>query len=37
VGRFIRFDPAEVDAWLDAARRPELETTGRWRTSHEFT
>jgi excisionase family DNA binding protein len=37
VGRFIRFDPAEVDAWLDAARRPELETTGQWRTSHEFT
>jgi excisionase family DNA binding protein len=37
VGRFIRFDPAEVDAWLDAARRPELQTTGRWRTSHEST
>jgi excisionase family DNA binding protein len=37
VGRFVRFDPAEVDAWLDAARRPELQTTGRWRSSHEFT
>jgi excisionase family DNA binding protein len=33
VGRFIRFDPAEVDAWLDAARRPELQTTGRWRST----
>ncbi len=32
VGRFIRFDPAEVDAWLDAARRPELQSTGRWRS-----
>jgi excisionase family DNA binding protein len=32
VGRFIRFDPAEVDAWLDAARRPELQSKGRWRS-----
>ena len=24
VGRFIRFDPAEIDAWLDGCRRTHL-------------
>jgi excisionase family DNA binding protein len=26
VGRFIRFDPAEVESWLDRTRRPELHS-----------
>jgi hypothetical protein len=28
VGWFIRFDPAEITAWLDAARHPQRSTTG---------
>jgi excisionase family DNA binding protein len=29
VGRFIRFDPAEVESWLDGTRRPELHSVHR--------
>ena len=29
VGRFIRFDPAEVATWLDGTRRPELHLVRR--------
>jgi excisionase family DNA binding protein len=29
VGRFIRFDPAEVESWLDGTRRPELQPVRR--------
>ena len=28
VGWFIRFDPAEIAAWLDGARHPERSTAG---------
>jgi excisionase family DNA binding protein len=28
VGWFIRFDPAEITAWLDGARHPQRSTTG---------
>jgi excisionase family DNA binding protein len=33
VGRFVRFDPTEVDAWLDGVRRPELHSAAPWRAS----
>ncbi len=29
VGWFIRFDPAEIAAWLDGARHPEYLDRGR--------
>lgn len=27
VGKFVRFDPAELEAWVDDARRPVSEAT----------
>ncbi|HZA00547.1 MAG TPA: helix-turn-helix domain-containing protein [Acidimicrobiales bacterium] len=35
VGRFIRFDPAEIESWLDGARRPERDSAVRWSTGGE--
>jgi excisionase family DNA binding protein len=29
VARFIRFDPADVESWLDGTRRPELQPVHR--------
>jgi excisionase family DNA binding protein len=29
VGRFVRFDPAEIAAWLDDARHPQRLSHGR--------
>lgn len=29
VGRFVRFDPAEIAAWLDDARHPQHLRHGR--------
>jgi excisionase family DNA binding protein len=29
VGKFIRFDPTKIAAWLDAARQPEQVAQGR--------
>ncbi|MFZ2059288.1 MAG: hypothetical protein WAV54_17960 [Acidimicrobiales bacterium] len=28
VGWLVRFDPAEITAWLDGARHPQRSTTG---------
>jgi excisionase family DNA binding protein len=32
VGRFIRFDPADLESWLDGTRRPELHAVRRTAT-----
>ena len=29
VGRFVRFDPADIAAWLDDARHPQYLSHGR--------
>ena len=32
VGRFIRFEPAEIDTWLEGTRRPEIHPVRRMST-----
>jgi excisionase family DNA binding protein len=33
VGKFIRFDPAEISGWLDEARHPAAARPAPYRTS----